>query len=115
MSMCSCTDVASEVPRMDSSSSSEMKKKRGKAQRLVSKYSLSDFWHSSSCSDRLRSASSLQADVSACQLEVLHFRKMFQCHLIFHWLDTVLELTECCCMSNALKIYHRHTTCWLIS
>jgi hypothetical protein len=27
----------------------------------------------------------------------------------------VLELTECCCMSNALKIYHRHTTCWLIS
>lgn len=52
LSMCSCTLVGSEVPRMDSSSSSEMKKKRGKAQRLVSRYSDSDFWHVSSCSDR---------------------------------------------------------------
>ena len=37
---------------MDSSSSSEMKKKRGKAQRLVSKYSDKDFWQTSSCSAR---------------------------------------------------------------
>ena len=35
---------------MESSSSSEMKKKRGKAQRLVSRYSDRDFWHTSSCS-----------------------------------------------------------------
>ena len=50
--MCSCTDVGSEVPRMDSSSSSEMKKKRGNAQRFVSKYSDRDFWQISSCSAR---------------------------------------------------------------
>ena len=49
-SMCSWTEVGSEVPRMDSSSSSEMKKKRGKAFRLVSRYSLRLFWHDSSSS-----------------------------------------------------------------
>mmetsp|Transcript_46019 Transcript_46019/g.147056 ORF Transcript_46019/g.147056 Transcript_46019/m.147056 type:complete len:229 (-) Transcript_46019:4238-4924(-) len=50
LSMCSCTDVGSEVPRMERSSSSEMKKKRGKLLRLVSRYSVRDFWHVSSSS-----------------------------------------------------------------
>ena len=46
-SMCSCTDVGSDVPSTASSSSSEMKKKRGNAFRFESRYSLSDFWHRS--------------------------------------------------------------------
>ena len=45
--MCSCTDVGSDVPSTESSSSSEMKKKRGNAFRFESRYSLSDFWHRS--------------------------------------------------------------------
>ena len=58
LSMCSCTDVGSEVPRTLRSSSSEMKKKRGNALRLLSRYSESDFWHRSSISESsLRSSS----------------------------------------------------------
>ena len=57
LSMCSCTAPGSALPRMLSSSSSEMKKKRGKAQRLVPRYSDSDFWQRSSCSARPDSAS----------------------------------------------------------
>ena len=45
---CSWTARGSCDPRMESSSSSEMKKNRGNAIRFVSRYSDSDFWHDSS-------------------------------------------------------------------
>ncbi len=46
----------------------EMKKKRGNAQRLVSKYSDRDFWHSSSCSDRFCAAAAGHGSMGQGQL-----------------------------------------------
>ena len=59
LSMCSWTELGSEVPKMERSSSSLMKKNLGKALRLVSRYSLRHFWQVSSCSERSCRALSL--------------------------------------------------------
>mmetsp|Transcript_2865 Transcript_2865/g.10123 ORF Transcript_2865/g.10123 Transcript_2865/m.10123 type:complete len:274 (+) Transcript_2865:848-1669(+) len=69
LSMCSCTLVTSEVPRMDSSSSSEMKKKRGNELRFVSRYSDRDFWQ--------RSSSSLSCFSWSRRPSVLQHSRMF--------------------------------------
>mmetsp|Transcript_24001 Transcript_24001/g.78099 ORF Transcript_24001/g.78099 Transcript_24001/m.78099 type:complete len:229 (-) Transcript_24001:825-1511(-) len=71
LSMCSWTLVGSLVPKMDRSSSSEMKKKRGKALRFVSRYSERLFWQLSSWSLSCCSVSSRPSTLHASRMLVL--------------------------------------------
>ena len=108
-SRCTWMDVGSDVPSTDSNSSSEMKKNRGNAFRLASRYSDSDFWHRSSFSDSdcsvSRRLSLLHASTTLGDLIVAAMTA-------FHVLSMAANLRassgSCCRMSSDEKMPSRY-------